>query len=58
MVVRDKLPGVSLESKHSACDINRNGYVLVNQEQDNSLYARVNILRGDLERAYERLKRA
>jgi hypothetical protein len=50
------MPSVYLESKHNACDINRNGYVLVNQEQDNSLYFRVNILRSDIERVNERLK--
>lgn len=29
--IKRKMPGVYLESKHNACDINRNGYVLVNQ---------------------------
>lgn len=46
------MPGVYMHTKHSVCDISRNGYVLVNQEQDTSQYLRVNILRGDLERAY------
>ena len=50
--VKAKMPKVELDAKHNACDINRNGYTLVNQEVDNSLYVRVNIIRGDLDRAY------
>lgn len=48
------MPKVDLDAKHFACDINRNGYTLVNQEDDNSMYLRVNILRGDLDRQYDR----
>ena len=50
--VKAKMPKEELDAKHNACDINRNGYTLVNQEVDNSLYVRVNIIRGDLDRAY------
>ena len=55
--VKLKMPKVELISKHNARDINRNGYMLINQEQDNSLFTRVNIIKGDLDRAYDRGRR-
>lgn len=51
------MPHVELQSKSNIGNINKNGYVLLNQEQDTSLYFRVNLLRNDLDRAYERLRK-
>ena len=55
--IKAKMPQVELHSKHNACDINRNGYTLVNREQDSTMYTRVNILKGDIDRGYDRWRK-
>lgn len=51
------MPSIELYSKHSIGDIHKNGYILVNQEVDQSMYIRLAILRADCERAGDRLRK-
>ena len=55
--VKEKMPEVQLISKHEIGDIQRNGFVLVNQEEDQTIYIRLAILRADYERGGDRLRR-